>query len=139
MYYIFGDYMNYIRRNNFGSDMDGVSFSIGMIEHINKLCLIQLTTYKARKESKKKMKLIKSLTPIFIHSSLLLFQTHAVREYDCCFINYFNVLSIIKKGDKTEIVFCDFSNLLVNQKYSKISTQMKNCETVITYINQRKL
>lgn len=131
--------MNFIKRNNYGCDIDGSSFNVGMIEQINKLCLIELTTYKARKESTKKVLHIKSLTPIFIHSSLLLFQTHTSREYDCCFINYFNVLSIRKKDDKTEIVFIDFTKLLVNQKYTKISTQMKKCEMIITYLNQRKL
>lgn len=129
--------MNYLRR-----DVNGTLISInGSIEHnlrsvkylVNEMCVKNLSTYEGRTKAIAKIFNYKTLTPIFINTSLFLFPTASLREYNMIFINYEEVLSYVKYDYKTKITFNDLTSLIVDASYYKISNQIKRIKIIKKY------
>lgn len=132
--------MKYIVRDIKGIQVVSDNIKIinkGLIEYINYLCLQELSTYIGRVTSTKKTCKIQSTVPIYINNQTILFPTSSVRNYECYYINYKEVLSVREQGNNTVIIFDDLSELYLSTDVKKIKRQIKKCECIIDYLENR--
>ncbi len=132
-----GDEMKYIVRSEMGVKIESDStryLDFGLIEYINTLCIKELITYKGRIEATRKKLDIQSNIPVFISQELLLFPTVSVRNWDCFFINYFEVLSVTSENGKAIIFFNDLTQISLDIGENRIFNQVKKCEQILSYL-----
>ena len=104
----------------------------GLKQHINKMCINNLSTYEGRREASRAILQRKSILPIYVNPHIFLYPTISVRNFYCTFINYFEVLSIIRMGEKrTKIVFHDLSDINLDINYKKINNQHLRIENIL--------
>lgn len=106
----------------------------GLIEYINMLCLNELSTYKGRITSTKKTLGIISNIPVYVNNNIMLFPTRMIRDYDCVFVNYTQVLSVKKQGDSTLIVFDDLTEISIPTSINKVKIQIKKCKLINNFV-----
>ncbi|MFK5883320.1 MAG: competence protein ComK [Candidatus Izemoplasma sp.] len=131
--------MNYLTRTNDGivisenSKILNVNSSLKYT--INSLCKKNLSTMNGRIDSVKTIFGFKSLIPIYIDNSTLLFPTASLRDYDIYFINYNEILFLVKKVDYLLITFKDLSILKLYISFTKMNKQMERCKIINDYLN----
>lgn len=129
--------MNYITRSEKGiivSSKNDTYYPVGLIQYLNNKCINELSTYKGRIDSVRKLFGFIATPPLLINKENILFFTKSIRNYDCLLINYCSVLSYRKDNDySTKIVFANFEEIIVQTKYSQIKKQYQKAEIVYNY------
>jgi transposase len=57
-----------------------------------------------------------------------------IRDYDCVFVNYTQVLSVKKQGDSTLIVFDDLTEISIPTSINKVKIQIKKCKLINNFV-----
>jgi len=133
---VLGDLMNYIRRNDDGvlikDENHEYSLKIGIKNHINNLCMENLSTFDGRKKAVIKYLNQKNNIPIYVDDKVFLYPTKSIREYDMIFINYYSVLSFRKiDSTSTLFIFNNLDELVVNVSIKKVIKQHQRIENII--------
>jgi|LGOV01.1.fsa_nt_gb competence protein ComK len=127
--------MKYLKRESQGiliMEEKEVYLKQGLKQYINKMCINNLSTYEGRREASKAILQRKSILPIYVNPQIFLYPTISVRNYQCTFINYYEVLSIIRMTEKrTKIVFNDLSDLNLDISHEKINNQHQRIENIL--------
>lgn len=104
------------------------------------LCERELFSYESRVKLTNKYLKIKTRIPLYINDKILLIPTKSPRNYDNIWINYFNILKIIKRIDGCEIVFKNLQVLILDDSFNKIRNSFNNAKIINKYfgnINKR--
>ena len=134
-----GDKMKYIKRSSQGtmfSRKNKVYIPKGLKQYINELCISNLSTFQGREKAAGILLSRKSILPIYVNKDICLFPTESIRNYDCIYINYNELLSF--KGlssNETKIIFYDLSEISVNISYEKIKKQVVRVQTILAKKN----
>ena len=112
---------------------------MGLVEYLNNCAMSNLSTYEGRTRSVKSIIGITSKIPLFIDYETLMFPTKGVRNYDCVFINYYQILSIAASNNyKTVVRFKDLTNVVLDIDFSKVNLQIKRCKKIIEYLSIKR-
>lgn len=128
--------MYYIKRNNVGiivkDENQEYCINIGIKNHINNLCMENLSTFDGRRKAVIKLLNQRNNIPIYIDSKRFLYPTKSLREYDMLYINYYSVLSFkMIDAMNTLFIFNNLDELVVNVSVNKIVKQHKRIEMII--------
>ncbi|MCF7927389.1 MAG: competence protein ComK [Candidatus Izimaplasma sp.] len=132
--------MNYIKRHKNGVLIKTINneeiIDEDLINYINQLCIQNLSTYQGRKKAAKQLLKSQINHPIYVHKKLILYPTKSIRKFDCYYINYCSVLSVIKHDyNCTKIIFTDLEELIVNVSPYCIKKQHRNIENLLGHIS----
>lgn len=132
-----GDTMNYVTRSMDGTVVSGnelFTYKQGIKSYINSLCLKNLSTFEGREKASAYVLNHKSNLPLYINENIVLFPTESLRNYECVYINYLEILSVQERDyGLTKFIFNDLSELNVNITHSKMKKQMKRALTIYEY------
>lgn len=106
------------------------------ISVIKLLCQAVLVTYDARIQTTKKRFNIHTLTPLYIHSKLLLIPTGSPRTYETLWINYRLITSIQPFGKHTIVLFNNLKELEIPISYSRFKEKLKYCKIIYDYMEE---
>lgn len=98
------------------------------------ICERKLFTYETRAALTKKKLQVKVRIPIYINKEILLIPTKSPKNYDCIWLNYFNIVKVIKKNHYCEVVFSNLQTLTLKESYSKIMKSLKVANLISNYI-----
>ena len=133
--------MKYITRSIVGIIVDGnknKEFDIGLKQHLNLLCIKELSSLKGRQEASGRILGSNRLLPFYVDDSTFLFPTSSLRNMDAFLINYHRVLSITKINSKnTRILFDDYTHIMVNSSVNRIKNQMLRIQNIMNYCKKQ--
>ena len=130
-----GDKMKYIKRSSEGTMISGSSkeyVTKGLRQSINDMCISNLSTFEGRERAAGVILNRKSVLPIYVNKDVFLFPTESIRNYECIYINYNELLSF--KGisnNETMIVFYDLSEVHIHISFEKIRKQISRVQTIL--------
>jgi competence transcription factor ComK len=91
---------------------------------LNRLCLMNGSTYDGRIQSSKFLLHTKGLVPFYVSNEIVFFSSKNIREFDVVFINTIRVLKIVSVAHgQVKIVFDDLDELLLNVSFNKLNRQ----------------
>jgi competence transcription factor ComK len=91
---------------------------------LNRLCLMNGSTYDGRIQSSKFLLHTKGLVPFYVSNEIVFFSSKNIREFDVVFINTIRVLKIVSVANgQVKIVFDDLDELLLNVSFNKLNRQ----------------
>ncbi len=138
-----GDKMKYVRRNSEGVLIDNgnkTSYLKGLRQFINELCLRNLSTFKGRENASQFILKKRSVLPVYIDKETFLFPSESIRNFNCVYLNYHEVLNIESYQENyTKITFYDLSELVINISYPKIARQIVRVELILNCKNNMKI
>jgi competence transcription factor ComK len=91
---------------------------------LNRLCLMNGSTYDGRIQSSKFLLHTKGLVPFYVSNEIVFFSSKNIREFDVVFINTIRVLKIVSVAHgQVKIIFDDLDELLLNVSFNKLNRQ----------------
>ena len=119
--------MKYVKRTTQGiQTKDYVSEveNSSLKSFLNRLCLMNGSTYDGRIESSKFLLHTEGLVPFYVSNEMVFFSSKNIREFDVIFINTIRVLKVVSvTNGKVKIVFDDLDELLLNVSFNKLYRQ----------------
>ncbi len=102
------------------------------INYLLKINLISLKTYtKYIKENTE----LKYNLPIYLNKSLLLFECKTSNLDEKIYLNFFSIIGISEKDNKTQVVFNNGDYFFIDISLDKVKKQMSKCNKIIEYLN----
>ena len=127
--------MKYIRRTSQGIlvlDKKEKYLTKGLKQFINEECIRNLSTFEGREQAAKVILKHQSNLPIYVNEDTIVFPTKSIRNYDCIYVNYHEVLSLTEtiRGN-TKIIFNDLTEIKVDSSLQKIKKQLFRAQTIL--------
>ncbi|QVK21687.1 competence protein ComK [Mycoplasmatota bacterium] len=97
---------------------------VSIYKFLNDICIDNLSTYKGRIDAIKRKYNIKSLVPLYVSEDCLLIPTTSIRNYECIWINYFQIQKI-----KTSEILMN-NNCIIKVRKNLFLKQIKRCEEI---------
>ena len=129
--------MKYLTKSEYGIkvvDNSTKELKCGMKWYINNLLKEELTNYEARVKTTKSVLSLKTLIPIYVRQNILLFPTTSLRSPNIIFVNYHKVMSIVRRGKTTSIIFDDLTELDLDIGYYRIKSIINQANKLDEYI-----
>lgn len=93
-------------------------------------CLCHGATYQGRRAAASTLLGITQKVPILLSEQQeLLFPTHSPASKDCCWINYYAVCCVYRRGRGSAVLFPDGSLLSLSCSYHTLKIQMQRCQS----------
>ncbi|MGI6360200.1 MAG: competence protein ComK [Acholeplasmatales bacterium] len=106
------------------------------ISVIKEICRNNLFNYDYKIKYTKEILNIKTRPPLYINENILLIPCKSLRNYHNVWINYFNILEVVKNGSKTKIIFNNLSELLLDIGYHSFLKSINDAKRIINYVNE---
>ena len=126
--------MKYIKRTTEGIlvlEKEARYLTKGLKQFMNEACIQNLSTFEGRKQAAQIILNHTSNLPIYVDEDTIMFPTKSIRNYDCIYVNYHQVLSLKETiGGSTRIVFNDLSEIKVDTSIVKMRKQLFRAQTI---------
>lgn len=136
-----GDIVKYMKRCTEGiiiSGSDRIYKKQGLKQGLNEMCVRNLSTFTGREKAAGILLNRKSILPIYVDESIVLFPTQSIRIYECVYINYQEMLTFKSVSDsETKIVFYDLDEIIVNATENKIKHQVLRTQSILHQKNNK--
>lgn len=130
-----GDKMKYLKRSVEGTMLSYKNKEFqkkGLKQSINDLCIRNLSTFEGREKASGILLNRKSILPIYVNKDVFLFPTESIRNYNCIYINYNELLSIKRfSNGGTKIIFYDLTEITVDISYERIKNQVHRVQRIL--------
>ncbi len=120
---VFKNYTNYAEKS---------AFSV-----VKLLAKRMFFSYDSRIKEIKKQLRINVRIPIYINSNILLIPTKSPKSYETVWLNYFEIIKLIKRDKETEVVFSNLYSIKVNVSYNILNKGLLNAKLVLKHYQKR--
>lgn len=111
-----------------GIIVDGEVIPSSIQSYMDTLCVKSCSTFDGRVKGTRLLLGRKRNAPIYVDTDTILIMSKAIREYDCCIINYLNIVDVEYQKQSTIIHFSDNSEIELEITQKRLVIQLNLCK-----------